>query len=62
MTVVKAVLLYGLETWVMSPHIERALGTFHHRVACILTVQQLGRLLDSRWVYPPLVEAVLKDV
>ena len=29
--VVQAFLLYGLETWVMTPHIGRLLGGFHHR-------------------------------
>ena len=31
--VVQAVLLFGLETWVMNPCMERALGSFQHRVA-----------------------------
>ena len=31
--VVHAVLLYGLETWVLTSRIERILGRFHHRVA-----------------------------
>ena len=29
---VHTVLLYGSETWVMSPHIGRTLGGFHYRV------------------------------
>ena len=35
--VVKAVLLYGSETWVMSLFIGRTLGGFHHRVDLRLT-------------------------
>ena len=35
--VVKAVLLFGLETWVMKPCIGRVLGRFHHIVARRLT-------------------------
>ena len=31
--VVQAVLLFGLETWVLTPRMERALGSFQHRVA-----------------------------
>ena len=31
--VVQETFLYGLDTWVMTPHIGRYLGRFHHRVA-----------------------------
>ena len=31
--VVQAVLLFGVETWVMTPHMGRYLGGFQHRVA-----------------------------
>ena len=31
--VVHAVLLFGAETWVLTPRTERALSSFHHRVA-----------------------------
>ena len=31
--VVQAVMLYGLDTWVMIPHIGRFGGGFRHRVA-----------------------------
>ena len=31
--VVQAVLLFGSDTWVLNPHIERSLGSFQHRVA-----------------------------
>ena len=30
--VVQAVLLFGMETWVMTPCIERSLGRFQHKV------------------------------
>ena len=29
LAVVQSVMLYGLETWVMTPHIGRVLGGFH---------------------------------
>ena len=35
--VVQAVLLFGSETWVMTPCMERALGSFQHRVAQRIT-------------------------
>ena len=28
----KAVLLFGAETWVLTPRMERAMISFHHRV------------------------------
>ena len=31
--VVQAVLLFGSETWVLTTHMERALGRFQHRAA-----------------------------
>ena len=34
--VVQVVLMYGSEMWVMTPHIGRVLGRFHHRVDCSL--------------------------
>ena len=30
---VQAVLLFGAETWVLTPRMERALSSFQHRVA-----------------------------
>ena len=31
--VAQAVLLFGVETWVLSPRMERALDIFQHRIA-----------------------------
>ena len=59
--VVQAVMLYGLETWVMSPRIDRALGGFHHKVARILTLQQPRRRLDGMWLYRPLAEEIVEQ-
>ena len=58
MAVVKKVLLYGSETWVMSSHIGRNLVGLHHRVACILMGNQPRTGLDGMWVYPPLAEVM----
>ena len=38
--VVQVVLLFGLETWAMNPHMERSLGGFQHRAARHITVRQ----------------------
>ena len=40
--VVQAVLMYGLETWVMTPFIGRTLSIFYHRVDHRLTRSQRG--------------------
>ena len=32
LAIVKAVLLFGAETWVITPHIERLLWNFHYRL------------------------------
>ena len=64
--VVQAVLLYGLETWVMYPHIGRILGSFHHRVARRLMGRQPWMGLEGRCMYTPLAkmmtEAGLQDM
>ena len=52
------ILLYGLETWVMTPLIGRVLVRFHHRVARMLMGRQPWRGRYGRWVYPPLSEAM----
>ena len=58
MTGVQAVLLYGSETWVLTPHIWSILGGLHHRVAHWLKGQQPWRVRVGSWVYPYLVEAI----
>ena len=58
----RAVLLYGSETWAMTSYIGRVLGIFHHRVARRLIVQQPWRVRDNRWVYPLLTEAMEEEV
>ena len=51
-------MLYGSETWVMNPHIGRALGGFHHRVVHRLTGRQPRKGRDEVWTYPPLEDAM----
>ena len=52
----QAVFLFGEETWVLTPRMERALDSFQHRVARWLTGRQTRRQGDGSWAYPPLEE------
>ena len=56
--VAQAVLLFGEETWVLTPRMERALDSFQHRVARRITGKQARRRTDGSWEYPPLAEAL----
>jgi hypothetical protein len=55
--VVQSVLLFGSESWVMSPAIYKALDGFHHRVARRIA-GMLPRLTDGDWVTPPVGPAL----
>ena len=63
---VQQVLMFGAETWVVSPMMERALSAFIHGATRRLTGRQprIGR--DGKWSYPSLEgamnEAGLTDV
>ena len=57
-TVFQALIIYRSLTLVMSLHIGRTLGRFHHRVVCILTGRKPKRRLDGTWYYPPLEKAM----
>ena len=50
LAVVQSVLLYGSETWVVTPCIGRLLGRFHHRVAHNLTYRQNWRGREGVWI------------
>ena len=56
--VVHQVLLFGAETWVVSPRKERALSAFIHGAARWLTERQLRRGRDGKWFYPSLEGAM----
>ena len=64
--VVQVVLLFGSETWVISPHIRRVMGCFHQQVLRRLTGRQPIRQADVNWYYPALAttmeEAGLEEV
>ena len=56
--VIQVVLLYGSETWVLTPLISGIMGGLYHRGAQSLTVPQLRRGRDDGRVYPPLAKAM----
>ena len=56
--VVQAVSIFGLETWVLTPHMEQALGSFQYRVARQITGAQMRRWDEGGWNYPPLATAM----
>ena len=49
--VVQAVLLFGAETWVVTPRMGKALGGVHTRVARRMTGRLPQRTPDGRWRY-----------
>ena len=59
--VVRQVLLFGAETWVVSPRMERALSAFIHGAARRLTGRHQWRGWDGKWFYTSL-EGGMKEV
>ena len=51
---VQANLLFGSETWVMTPRIGRILGGFYHRLDHCLAGMNPRNGTAGRWEYPPL--------
>jgi hypothetical protein len=57
--IVQSILLYGSETWVVTPSVLRVLESFHNRVA-----RRISGLLprldprDETWYYPPIADAL----
>ena len=49
---VQQVLLFGVETWVAMPRIERVLNSFMHGAARRITGRQPRRGWDRKWFYP----------
>ena len=62
LAVVQSILLYGSETWVLTPLMQRVLGRFHHRVSRRLTERQPRKGQDGGWVYPLLEDAMVEAV
>ena len=59
--VVQQVLMFGAETWVVTPKMERALSAFLHGAARRLTGRQARREKDGDCHYPSL-EGAMKEV
>ena len=59
--VLQQVLMFGAETWVVSPIMEQALSAFIHGAARRLTGRQPQRGRDGKWHYPSL-EGAMKEV
>ena len=51
--VVQAVLIFGYETWVMTPWFDKSLESFHHRSVQRMTGIGHKRQQDGTWVYTP---------
>ena len=58
--VVHAVLLFGLEEWMLTPRMGWALGSPHHRVSSQITGRQPKIQEKGEWEYPPLA-AVMEE-
>jgi len=50
LAVLQSVLLYGSETWVLSPVVLRRLQSFHHRCARYISHKHGRQLPDGTWV------------
>ena len=56
--VIQAVLLFGSETWILNPCMERALGSLQHRVAQQINGRKPRMREEGGWEYPPLTSAM----
>ena len=52
--VVMSVLLYGCETWVITPSMYKVLEGFHNRVLWRISGYTAVSLPDGSWEYPPI--------
>ena len=55
--IVQAVLLYGCETWVVTPAMLRALSGFHNRMARRIANRMPRLLSNGEWHYPCVAQA-----
>jgi hypothetical protein len=55
--IVQAVLLYGCETWVVTPNILRPMEGLHHRIARRIS-HKMPTQVTGQWVYPPITKAL----
>ena len=62
MVVVQVVIIFGLETWVTTPRMGRALGIFQNRVDHCPTERHPRRLRVGRWEYSLLEEVMEEEI
>ena len=55
---VQSVLLFGSETWVVTPQIEKSLTGSHHWAIRKMTAMGPERQLYGTWLYPPIGAAL----
>ena len=60
--VAQAVLLFGAETWVLTPRMEKDLDIFQSRFANNITGRQPWQNKDGSWEYPLLAGALREAV
>ena len=53
-------LLFGAETWVVTPNMDRALSGFFHGAARRLAGRQVRRERDGDWYYPS-IEGAMRE-
>ena len=56
--VVQVVIMFGSETWVLTPPLEKALTGFHHRSSRRMLGMGPKCHPDEIWVYPPIGAAL----
>ena len=61
MAVLQAVLIFGYETWVLTPRLDKSLEGFHHRAVRRIASMVPKRQQDVTWVYT-FIGAVLETV
>ena len=52
--VVQVILLFGLETWVVTPNIKRISGRFYHSLARPILEKMPLQRMEGMWEYPTL--------
>ena len=56
----QAVILFGAETWVLTPRMDQALSSFQHRFVWRITGRQTRRQGNGSWEYPLLDESMVE--
>ena len=57
-TIIQQTLLFGSETWVLSPRTLNRLECFHARCARGITHRHIRRHVDGTWEHPPTHEVL----